>query len=50
MVRSFKEYENIDKKCDEVIFEHEPSIQDQNTKQKVKLNDPIRCLKSFTSM
>ena len=23
MVRSFKEYENIDKKCDEVIFEHE---------------------------
>ena len=23
MVRSFKAYDNIDKKCDEVIFEHE---------------------------
>ena len=37
MVRSFKEYENIDKKCDEVIFEHELSIQELNIKQKSKI-------------
>lgn len=44
MVKSFKEYENIDKKCDEVIFEHEAEgIQEAEYQgKKVKLNDPIR--------
>ena len=44
MVRSFKEYENIDKKCDEVIFEHEAEgLQEAKYQgKKVKLNDPIR--------
>lgn len=44
MVRSFKEYETIDKKCDEVIFEHEAEgIQEAEYQgKKVKLNDPIR--------
>ena len=44
MVRSFKEYENIDKKCDEVIFEHEAKgLQEAEYQgKKVKLNDPIR--------
>ena len=44
MVRSFKEYENIDKKCDEVIFEHEAEgLQEAEYQgKKVKLNDPIR--------
>ena len=44
MVRSFKEYENIDKKCDEVIFEHEnePLQEAEYQGKKVKLNDPIR--------
>ena len=44
MVRSFKEYETIDKKCDEVIFEHEAEgLQEAEYQgKKVKLNDPIR--------
>ena len=44
MGRSFKEYETIDKKCDEVIFEHEAEgLQEAEYQgKKVKLNDPIR--------
>ena len=34
-MKTFKEYENIDKKCEEVIFEHElEGIQEQNIKAK----------------
>ena len=44
MVRSFKEYETIDKKCDEVIFEHEAEgLQEAEYQgKKVTLNDPKR--------
>ena len=44
IMKSFKEYENIDKKCEEVIFEHElEGIQEAEYQgKKVKLNDPIR--------
>ena len=44
MVKSFKAYENIDKVCDKVIFEHEvEGIQEAEYQgKKVKLNDPIR--------
>ena len=43
-MKTFKEYENIDKKCEEVIFEHElEGIQEAEYQgKKVKLNDPIR--------
>ena len=44
MVKSFKEYEDIDKACEECIFEHEAEgIQEAEYQgKKVKLNDPIR--------
>ena len=44
IMKSFKEYENIGKKCEEVIFEHElEGIQEAEYQgKKVKLNDPIR--------
>ena len=43
-MKTFKEYENIDKVCEEVIFEHElEGIQEAEYQgKKVKLNDPIR--------
>ena len=43
-MKSYKEYENIDKVCEEVIFEHElEGIQEAEYQgKKVKLNDPIR--------
>ena len=43
-MKTFKEYENIDKKCEEVIFEHElEGIQEAEYQgKKVKLNDPMR--------
>ena len=43
-MKSYKEYENIDKVCEEVIFEHElECIQEAEYQgKKVKLNDPIR--------
>ena len=49
-MKSYKEYENIDKVCEEVIFEHElEGIQEAEYQGKqVKLNDPIRgCSKKF---
>ena len=44
IMKTFKEYENIDIKCEEVIFEHElEGIQEAEYQgKKVKLNDPIR--------
>ena len=43
-MKSYKEYENIDKVCEEVIFEHElEGIQEAEYQgKKVTLNDPIR--------
>ena len=43
-VRTFKQYDNIDKACEEVIFEHEhePLEEAEYQGKKVKLNDPIR--------
>ena len=40
-MKTFKEYENIDKKCEEVIFEHElEGIREAEYQgKKVKLND-----------
>ena len=42
-VRTFKQYDNIDKACEEVIFEHEhePLEEAEYQGKKVKLNDPI---------
>ena len=44
MPKSFKEYEEIDKLCEECIFEHEhePLEEAEYQGKKVKLNDPIR--------
>ena len=44
IMKTYKEYENIDKVCEEVIFEHElEGIQEAEYQgKKVKLNDPIR--------
>ena len=44
MPKTFKQFEEYDKACDEVIFEHEhESIQEAEYQgKKVKLNDPIR--------
>ena len=43
-MKTFKEYEEIDEKCEECIFEHElEGIQEAEYQgKKVKLNDPIR--------
>ena len=43
-MKSFKEFEDIDEKCEECIFEHElEGIQEAEYQgKKVKLNDPIR--------
>ena len=44
MVRSFKQYDNIDEACEECIFEHEAEgiTESEYQGKKVKLNDPIR--------
>ena len=44
MPKGFKEFEEYDKACDEVIFEHEhePIQEAEYQGKKVKLNDPIR--------
>ena len=44
MPKGFKEFEEYDKACDEVIFEHEhePLQEAEYQGKKVKLNDPIR--------
>ena len=44
MPKGFKEFEDYDKACDEVIFEHEnePLQEAEYQGKKVKLNDPIR--------
>ena len=52
-MRTFKEYEDIDKKCEECIFEHEhePLEEAEYQGKKVKLNDPIRgVVKNFMCM
>ena len=43
-MKSFKEFEDIDERCEECIFEHElEDIQEAEYQgKKVKLNDPIR--------
>ena len=43
-VRTFKQYDNIDKACEDVIYEHELEGIEEAIHQgkKVKLNDPIR--------
>ena len=43
-MKTFKEYENIDKACEECIFEHEAEgiYEAEYQGKKVKLNDPIR--------
>ena len=43
-MKTFKEYENIDKSCEECIFEHEQEgiYEAEYQGKKVKLNDPIR--------
>jgi|TARA_Y100001970_G_C13715722_1_gene594151 hypothetical protein len=43
-VRTFKQYDNIDKACEDVIYEHELEGIEEAMYQgkKVKLNDPIR--------
>ena len=42
-MKTFKEYENIDKVCEETIFEHEfEHLRGRISRKKVKLNDPIR--------
>ena len=44
IMKTFKEYENIDKSCEECIFEHElEGLQEAEYQgKKVTLNDPIR--------
>ena len=44
MPKTFKQFEDYDKACDEVIFEHEsePLQEAEYQGKKVKLNDPIR--------
>ena len=44
MPKGFKEFEDYDKACDEVIIEHEsePLQEAEYQGKKVKLNDPIR--------
>ena len=43
-MKTFNEYENIDKSCEECIFEHEAEgiYESEYQGKKVKLNDPIR--------
>ena len=43
-VKTFKEFQELDKKCDECIFEHEqePLQEAEYQGKKVKLNDPFR--------
>ena len=43
-MKTFKEYEDIDKVCEETIFEHEAEgiYEAEYQGKKVKLNDPIR--------
>jgi hypothetical protein len=43
-MKNFKEYENIDERCEECIFEHEEEgLQEAEYQgKKVTLNDPIR--------
>ena len=44
MPKTFKQFEEYDKACDEVIFEHEQEgiTEAEYQGKKVKLNDPIR--------
>jgi len=44
IMKTFKEYEKIDKCCEECIFEHEAEgiYEAEYQGKKVKLNDPIR--------
>ena len=44
MPKTFKQFEEYDKSCDEVIFEHEQEgiTEAEYQGKKVKLNDPIR--------
>ena len=44
MPKGFKEFEDYDKACDEVIFEHEnePLQEAEYQGKKVNLNDPVR--------
>ena len=44
MVKTFKQFEDYDKECEECIFEHEhePLQEAEYQGKKVKLNDPIR--------
>ena len=44
IMKTFKEYENIDKSCEECIFEHEQEgiYEAEYQGKTVKLNDPIR--------
>ena len=44
IMKTFKEYENIDKSCEECIFEHEQEgiYEAEYQGKKVTLNDPIR--------
>ena len=44
MMKTFNEYENIDKSCEECIFEHEQEgiYEAEYQGKKVTLNDPIR--------
>ena len=44
MPKTFKQFEEYDKACDEVIFEHEQEgiTEAEYQRKKVKLNDPIR--------
>ena len=48
-MKTFKEFENIDKSCEECIFEHEVEgiYEAEYQGKKVKLNDPIRGSKKF---
>ena len=43
-MKTFKEYEDIDKVCEDTIFEHEAEgiYEAEYQGKKVKLNDPIR--------
>ena len=45
IMKTFKEYENIDKVCEETIFERIEHLRAEY--QGVKLNDPIRGSKKF---
>ena len=50
-MKSFREYENIDERCEECIFEHEmEGISEQSIKVKVSLNNPLELLMDLKSL